>query len=614
MSHTNSRGAHTMENLISTFPDWRIPAPRGSGRAKANTVINLASAVFNSTQEAIVVTDTKGIMVAVNPAFTVVTGYSALEVVGKNMRSLQSGRQCRAFYRQIWERVTKAGHWQGEIWNRRKNGEIYPALLTISSVRNTSGKTTHYVGSSADLSRIKKSELKLDHFAHHDELTGLPNRRLLSIRLEQAVARAIRDGTAGAIIFVDLDRFKLVNDSLGHGAGDELLTLATQRLRGHIRTDDFLARFGGDEFIVLLEHTPQDGASKVAANLIKQLSEPFFLSSGEEIYIGASIGISLFPQDGTSPEQVLQHADAALYQAKAAGKSTCKFYSSDLTTRANTRLSLESQLRRALNRNEFVLHYQPLVSLRDRSIFGFEALIRWQDPDRGMIAPTDFLPVAEETGLIVPIGQWVLQQACAQMKSWLKAGYNLSSLAVNISARQFHRPEFAASVAEALRQTGLEAEYLELEITEGTLMGNDAATIATLMALKSLGVRLAVDDFGTGYSSLAYLKKLPVDKLKIDRSFVTDISSDPASAAIVSAIIGLARCLGIEVLAEGIQNEQQHETLLASGCSQGQGYLFARPVPPDAVSNLIGPTLHLPNSRLRREPRQTKIQPKAECI
>jgi diguanylate cyclase (GGDEF)-like protein/PAS domain S-box-containing protein len=585
-----------MENPVASFSDCRVPPRQRGDHENTETVVNLASAVFNSTQEAIVVTDTKGVIIAVNPAFSVITGYAAAEVVGKNMRTLQSGRQCRAFYREIWNRVTATGYWQGEIWNRRKSGDVYPALLTISSVRNTSGRTTHYVGTSTDLSRIKKSELELDHFAHHDELTGLPNRRLLGLKLDKAVAGAMQDGTTGAVVFVDLDRFKLVNDSLGHGAGDELLLLATQRLKATLRADDFLARFGGDEFIVLLERTSRQGASQVASNLIRQLSEPFFLSTGEEIYIGASVGICLFPEDSTSAGQLLQHADAALYQAKASGKSICKFYSSDLTARANTRLSLESLLRRALSRNEFVLHYQPLVRLADRRIVGFEALVRWQDPDRGMIPPSEFLPVAEETGLVVPIGQWVLRSACTQMRAWLKAGYELSSMAVNISARQFNRPDFAQSVSEALRQAGLEASYLELEITEGTLMANDVATVATLNALKAVGVRLAVDDFGTGYSSLAYLKKLPVNKLKIDRSFVTDIGSDPASAAIVSAIISLARCLGLEVLAEGIQNEQQRNALLAAGCTEGQGYLFARPVPSAAVASLDGLAASLPPS------------------
>jgi diguanylate cyclase (GGDEF)-like protein/PAS domain S-box-containing protein len=580
-----------MDKIISTVGRRvrRRQRPRDDEDTNAETVINLASAVFKSTQESIVVTDPKGIIVAVNPAFSAITGYSAIEVVGKSMRTLQSGRQGRNFFRQMWDHVSRTGYWQGEIWNRRKNGEIYPALLTVSSVRNKLGLPTHYIGTSADLTHIRKSELKLDHFAHHDELTGLPNRRLLSARINQALARAIAEDRSGAVVFVDLDRFKLVNDSLGHGAGDELLTLVTNRLRKGLRADDFLARFGGDEFIVLLEKTTGEGAGVVAAHLINRLSEPFVLSSGDEIYIGASIGISLFPQDSTNPEELLQHADAALYQAKSAGKSTYRLYSSDLTQRANIRLALDSRLRRALARHEFVLHYQPLVALADKRMFGVEALIRWQDPVHGLIAPADFLSVAEETGLIVPIGSWVLETACAQMKRWRDQGLDLSPVAVNISPRQFRHPDFAASVARALRRADLPARHLELEITEETVMGQDDTTLTTLNALKALGVKLAVDDFGTGYSSLAYLKKLPVDKLKIDRTFVIDIASDSASAAIATAIIGLGRCLGLEVLAEGIQTEEQRAALLASGCTQGQGFLFARPVTAEALPTVAAP-------------------------
>ncbi len=587
-----------MDKLISTIDRRRRrrQTSRDTADTSSETVINLASAVFNSTRESIVVTDPKGTIIAVNPAFSTVTGYAALEVIGKSMGTLQSGRQGRAFYKQMWEHLCRTGYWQGEIWNKRKNGEIYPALLTISSVKNKIGLPTHYVGTSADLTHIRKSELKLDHFAHHDELTGLPNRRLLNMRIDQALARAIAEDRTGAVVFVDLDRFKLVNDSLGHGAGDELLTLVTNRLRKGLRADDFLARFGGDEFIILLEKTTSEGAGVVASHLINRLSEPFILSSGDEIYIGASIGISVFPQDSISPEELLQHADAALYQAKSAGKSTYRLYSSDLTQRANTRLLLDSQLRRALARDEFVLHYQPLVTLAEKRIFGVEALIRWQDPTRGTIAPADFLSVAEETGLIVPIGSWVLKTACAQMKAWRSEGLDLSPVAVNISARQFRHPEFAATVANALRQAELPAKHLELEITEATVMGQDDTTLATLKALKSLGVKLAVDDFGTGYSSLAYLKKLPVDKLKIDRTFVTDVANDSASAAITTAIIGLGRCLGLQVLAEGIQTEEQREALLASGCTEGQGFLFACPVTSDALPSLAG-VRHLPLRR-----------------
>lgn len=570
----------------------RPDGPYAPDRASAETVVNLANAVFNCTQEAIVVTDPKGTVIAVNPAFTTVSGYSALEVVGHSMRTLQSGRHSKAFYREMWAHVAKSGYWQGEIWNKRKNGEVYPALLTLSSVRDKSGRATHYIGTTADLSRIKKSEIELDHFAHHDELTGLPNRRLLISHLDRALERAAREGETGAVLFIDLDRFKLVNDSLGHGAGDALLNLVAQRLVRSLRANDFLARFGGDEFIVLLERTSREGAGVVAQNLIDRLSAPFLLPAGDEIYIGASAGISFFPENGTRAEDLLQHADAALYQAKAAGKSTYRAYSAELTTVANTRLTMEAQLRRALERDEFVLHYQPLVSLATGRVFGLEALIRWQDPERGTIPPGDFLPVAEEAGLIVPIGSRMLTSAARQMKAWRDAGLALDLMAVNISPRQFRHAEFAATVAATLRETGLSPELLELEITEETLMDSLGATRTTLDALKSLGVGLAVDDFGTGYSSLAYLKTLPCDTLKIDRSFVTDLAQDPASRAIVTAIIRLAECLGLAVLAEGIETEEQRDILAASGCLMGQGHLFARAVPPAAVPDLPGLAQH----------------------
>mgnify|MGYP002620637483 FL=1 len=576
-----------MLQFSSGTPSAAAHSPQANSPAPAETVVNLANAVFNCTQEAIVVTDTKGMVIAVNPAFTTVSGYSALEVVGRPMRALQSGRHGRTFYRELWARVTEHGYWQGEIWNKRKNGEIYPALLTLSSVRDANGQVTHFIGTTADLSRIKKSELELDHVAHHDELTGLPNRRLLISHLDRAL-KATRQKATGAVLFIDLDRFKLVNDSLGHGAGDELLRLVTQRLRASLRTADFLARFGGDEFIVILEQTSPDGARTVAQHVIDRLTEPFLLPAGGEIYIGASIGISFFPEDSSRAEELLQHADAALYQAKSAGKSTYRVYSSDLTTVANTRLTMEAQLRRALDRDEFVLHYQPLVSLVTGQVFGLEALIRWQDPERGLIPPGDFLPVAEETGLIVPIGNRMLKVAAAQMKTWRDSGLALDLMAVNISPRQFRHLDFAENLAATLRETGLSPELLELEITEETLMDCLAATRSTLTALKSLGVGLAVDDFGTGYSSLAYLKTLPCDMLKIDRSFVTDLGQDPASGAIVTAIIRLAECLGLSILAEGIETAQQRNILAESGCLMGQGYLFACGVPAGEVPSLSG--------------------------
>jgi len=558
------------------------------GRSGEDTTSDLASAVFNCTQESIVVTDAQGTIVAVNPAFSATTGYAPLEVVGKNMRALQSGRQDTHFYREMWAQVIGTGYWRGEIWNRRKNGEVYPALLTISSVRNRAGDPTHYIGMCSDLSRIKKSELELDRLAHHDELTGLPNRRSLMSWLGHLLQRATHELRGGAVVFVDLDRFKRINDSLGHGAGDELLTLVTHRLRSGLRAGDFLARFGGDEFIVLLDDASHHAAGRVAAHIIERLSEPFVLSGEDEICIGASVGISMFPSDCSDAALLLQHADTALYHAKAAGKSTYRFYSTDLTTVASERLSIDTRLRRAMSRNELVVYYQPLVSLLDNRIFGFEALVRWNDPDRGLVPPADFLPVAEETGLIVPIGAWILRTACAQMKRWLDQGCRFEQIAVNISARQFRAPAFVANIIRTLDDTGLAPRNLELEITEDVLMGSDDTTLATLTTIRGLGVRLAIDDFGTGYSSLAYLKRLPVNKLKLDRSFVQDLQTDPASRAIVTTVVALAKSLGHEVLAEGIETDEQRAILVASGCILGQGYLFAPPVPADATAGLAG--------------------------
>lgn len=556
--------------------------------------LRLAAAVFTNTQEGIVVTDAKGRVVAVNPAFSAMTGYALEELQGQTMRALQSGQQGAEFYREMWRKIQAAGHWQGEIWNRRKNGEIYPALLTISSVRAPSGEVVNYVGSSADLSRVKKSELELDHLAHHDLLTNLPNRRLLSLRLEQAIARTRTTGQGGAVVFFDLDGFKTVNDSLGHAAGDELLIEVAQRLRGALRSCDTLARFGGDEFVVLLENMPAATASSAVERLVDKLSDPFQTSQGMEIFVRASAGISLFPHDSVTESELIQHADAALYQAKMSGKATYRFYSAQLTENANTRLAFEARIRRALAREEFVLHYQPIVSLTDGSVLGVEALIRWNDPDRGLVAPNDFIPLAEETGLIIPLGEWVMRTACHQLKLWHAQGVDIKYVALNVTACQLQRSDFVGCLADVLQETGLPGRHLELEITEGALMGHDAITLGKLAALRSLGVRLAIDDFGTGFSSLAYLKRLPIDKLKIDRGFVVDIPEDTAGMEITAAIIGLARNLKLAVVAEGIDCARQLDFLLERGCTMGQGFLFSVPVAPEAIPELVARARHTP--------------------
>ena len=547
-----------------------------------------AAAVFSNTQEGVVITDQETRILRVNPAVCAITGYGEEELVGNKMRMLQSGRHGRDFYATLWATLTAAGFWQGEIWNRRKNGEIYPELLTINAIKDATGAVVNYVGTFTDITRLKRTQDELEQLAHHDALTGLPNRLLLISRLDHALERARRHQGTGAVLFLDLDRFKMVNDSLGHPAGDELLILVTRRLRARLRDPDTLARLGGDEFVVVLEelHSP-DQAAGIAQALIERLTEPFQLSGGQDVYIGASVGISLFPGDGDSAAQLIQQADTALYEAKEGGKGIYRFYRSALTEAANARLDLEARLRRGLERGELVLYYQPLVAIRDCRIVGVEALLRWQDPSSGLVEPDVFIPVAEETGLIVPLGDWVLREACRQMQAWRAAAVPIAFAAVNLSPRQFQLPNISEHIHGILKETCLPPECLEIEITEGALMHDGEDTLTKLAALKALGIRLAVDDFGTGYSSLSYLKRFPIAKLKVDKSFVRDIPADPAGTQITAAVIGLAKSLKLEVVAEGVETAAQLAFLAATGCDGAQGYLFAKPLPAADLAALV---------------------------
>ena len=547
-----------------------------------------AAAVFTSTHEGVVITDPTGSIIAVNPAFGTITGYGEHELLGKSMRLLRSGRHDRQFYEQLWRTLSTAGFWQGEIWNRRKNGEVYPEWLTISTVRNEKGDVVNYVGTFTDITRIKQSEARLEHLAHHDPLTDLPNRLVLHTQLERAVARAQHSGSHGAVLFLDLDRFKDVNDSLGHPVGDELLMLVARRLKARLRAADLLARLGGDEFVVLLEKvaTPAE-AGALAEALIAEFSKPFALASGREVYVGASVGISLFPEHGRTAEQLIQHADAALFQAKDHGRGIYHIYTPRLTRAADARLALEARLRRAIERNEFLLHYQPLVRLADLQVTGLEALVRWQHPELGLLAPMEFLPAAEEAGLMLPIGEWVMRAACRQMKRLLAQGLRLETMAVNLSPRHFQQADIHERVRAILADTGLPACRLELEITESALMKQRDGAVEKLSALKALGVRIAIDDFGTGYSSLAYLKRFPIDKLKIDQGFVSEIPGDHASKQITSAIIALGKTLHLELVAEGVETQAQFEFLKRLGCDTAQGYLFSRPLPENDVAAFV---------------------------
>ncbi len=582
------RQAGRVVGVVVTFFDL-------TERIRGEDKSRLAATMFESTHEGVMITDAKGRILAVNQAFTRVTGYEEEEAVGHSPSLLRSGYHEPDFYAVIWRALDEAGHWQGEIWNRRKNGEVYPELLSISAVHDRHGAVCNYVGVFTDISQIKESEAKLAHLAHYDPLTGLPNRLLLSSRLQHALDQAQRQSDRVAILFLDLDRFKNVNDSLGHQAGDELLCAVTERLTRRLRGEDTLARLGGDEFVVLLErlHEPRD-AAMVARSMLDALAEPFALARGHEVYIGASIGISVYPDDGDNVPQLIQHADVAMYQAKDQGRNAYGFYTQALTENANQRLEMETKLRRGLERNEFILHYQPQVSLSDGRLIGAEVLVRWQRKGEGLIPPNQFIPLAEETGLIVPLGEWVLREACSQWARWQREGHAPITLAVNISPRQFRQQDLAQVVDRVLAETGMPASALELELTEGALMHQGEDAEFTLRELKRLGVALAIDDFGTGYSSLAYLKRFPIDRLKIDQSFVRDISTDPNDSELVSTIIAMGRNLKLQVLAEGVETPEQLAFLVDKECDAYQGYLFSRPLPSEAFAALLA--AHNPSS------------------
>ncbi len=551
---------------------------------KSQRDLKQAAVVFEGTSEGIMVTNSQHRIITVNSAFTHITGYTLHEVLGKNPSILQSGRHQQAFYQAMWHSLTETGQWQGELWNRRKNGEIFPELLTVNVVKDKEGRTTHHVGIFSDISRIKETEHKLAHLAHHDPLTGLPNRLLFHDRLEQAVLRAQREGNQAAILFIDLDRFKNINDSMGHAKGDLLLQQVAERLKEAMRAEDTIARLGGDEFVLIVEALKgQDDIAAVAKHTLALFNEPFCLED-QEVFVNASIGISIHPGDGEDAQTLVRNADAAMYRAKEEGRNNYQFYTADLTTSATERLTLENQLQRALKRNEFELYYQPQFSLKNGgTLDGMEALIRWQQPEQGLILPDRFIPVAEETGLIVPIGEWVLRTACAQHRAWARAGYSPVRMAVNLSARQFHTPGLTKLIADILDETGMQPSHLELELTESIVMRDAETTIRILHELSEMGIALSIDDFGTGYSSLSYMKRFPINRLKIDQSFVRDITNGKIDAGMIIPIIALGHSMKLQVLAEGVEIEEQLRYLKEQGCDEVQGYLYSRPVPPDEI-------------------------------
>jgi len=560
-------------------------------RKRAEEELRIAAIAFES-QEGMIVTDTKGVIVRVNQAFTNLTGYSAAEAVGQTPALLGSGRHNQAFYQRMWQTLEQQRYWQGEVWNRRKNGKIYAEWLTISAVTAPDGSVTHYVGTFSDITRDSEAEAEIHRMAYYDPLTHLPNRRLLMDRLGQALAAGRRSGHYGALLFLDLDNFKTLNDTRGHAVGDLLLIEMAQRLNAGVREGDTVGRLGGDEFVLMLEDLSEDiqgaaiQASLVGEKVREAVALPYLLK-GIEFTCTVSIGVSLFCNQDESADDLLKHADLAMYHAKKGGRNSLRFFDPDMQASLVEHSALESDLRRALERRQLRLYYQIQVNSARRAI-GAEALLRWEHPERGLISPAQFIPLAEETGLIIPIGLWVLQTACARIRDWSgQPATRDLQLAINVSARQFRQPDFVEQVQQAISATGINPARLKIELTESLVLDNVSDTITRMHALKALGVGFSMDDFGTGYSSLSYLKQLPLDQLKIDQSFVSDLATDPNDAAIVQAIITLGRTFGLNVIAEGVETEAQHEFLNLNGCHAFQGYLFGKPVPAKEFEELI---------------------------
>ena len=544
---------------------------------------------FENIRDGVMITDASCRIQTVNAAFTAITGYSAEDAVGVSPKLLQSGRHAPEFYQQMWATLLQDGRWQGEIWNRRKNGEVFPEWLTLNVVRDSAGQVTHYVGVFTDVTGSKTVEAQLEHLAHYDPLTDLPNRVLLQARLEQALTRAQRHDSITAVMVIDLDGFKTVNDSLGHPAGDELLVCVAARLQTRLRADDLLGRLGGDEFLVILEGcgAPADVAT-LARDLLDTLAAPVPLTCGRDAYVTASIGISLHPVDGSQGVvELLRDADAAMYRAKEQGRNRFCFYTSDMNTEAVAKLEVEAALSRALARGELLLHYQAKVDAASGCIAGAEALLRWNRNGEGLVPPGQFIPVAEQSSLMLDIGAWVIDEACRQIRAWMDAGQPLVRVAVNVAARQFAAGDLDQVVARALQRHRVDAQWLEIEITEGMLITDPDAAIDMLKRIKALGIRLSLDDFGTGYSSLAYLQHFPLDTLKIDQSFTRRIGEQPDGAALVDAVIALAHRLHLRVVAEGVETPQQRDYLWRQGCDEMQGYHFGRPAPADSLQQQL---------------------------
>lgn len=556
-------------------------------RQKSEYQRRLFEEVFNNAMEGITITDTNGVIVNANPAFTTITGYELPDVVGKNPNVLKSDKHDKDFYKNMWKKISEKGHWVGEIWNRRKNGESYPELLSISAINDSSGKTTHYVAVFHDITEMKSKEEQLKYQAHHDALTGLPNRVLLTDRISIALSRAKRLNNRLALFYLDLDNFKTINDSLGHAVGDKLLQQTTTRIADIFRNQDTLARLGGDEFVIMVEDIEDEFHLISQADRLLSAFIPPFIINGYKLHVTTSLGITVYPDDGEDAGTLIKNADMAMYQAKKEGRNGYHMFREEMHDRAQRRLTVENALRQAVARNEFTVYYQPKIDLKTDKVYGLEALVRWVQPDGTVISPGEFIPLAEETGLIIDLGKIVFETACADAQIIVSETQQEPSISINVSGRQLKHPDLVQDFKRIVKTSNCNPYKMEFEITESMLMDDVERTVETLSEISDMGFGLSIDDFGTGYSSLSYLKKFPIQTLKIDRSFITDITINAEDANIVRTIIDMARNLSLDAVAEGVETKAQSDMLQSCGCTKIQGFLYGRPMPLDELIHFI---------------------------
>ena len=556
-------------------------------RKQTEEKLRLGAAVFEHALEGVLVTDSNNTIVAVNDAFLNITGYDSDELIGKNPKVLQSGMHGKDFYKEFWRSIKSRGYWKGEVWDRKKSGEVFPALQTISVIKRDDGSISNYISIMSDITKLKESQDRLDYLAFHDPLTGLPNRILFNDRLTQSIEKSKRDSTKLAVLFIDLDRFKNINDTLGHAVGDKILEEVAQRLSSNVRKIDTVARLGGDEFILILEGVEHsEDVGYFVNKLFRVFKHPFYVEN-HELHLSSSIGISMYPADGENVETLVKNADAAMYRAKDQGRNGFCFFTEELSKNAFEKLTLEANLRKAISLDQFSLYYQPQYLIESGELVSAEALIRWNHPEMGNIPPDRFIPLAEETGLILQIGEWVVYESCRQLREWRSTDYDLGHVAINVSSLQIQRGDIINNILDATSLYKLQLSDIAIEVTESVIMENTDEAITVLRDLKDLGVTIAIDDFGTGYSSLGYLKRLPVDILKIDRNFIKDVDENTEDYAIAKAILSLAEILQLDVIAEGVEKESHLVFLKRHECKLAQGYYFSYPLPAEKFETLL---------------------------